>query len=145
MKFILHLLLVFILNIYLFHYSPACNAQESPIKDTQAIKNQVQYGIASFYSDKFEGRKTSNGEIFRQQKMTAAHNTLPLGTYVKVVNLRNQRSVVVKINDRLHHKNTRLVDLSRAAATKLGFIRSGTTRVRVEILGMEPPPGFKKS
>ncbi|MBM3440978.1 MAG: septal ring lytic transglycosylase RlpA family protein [Bacteroidetes bacterium] len=144
MKFILRLLLVLLLTFELFHLSGECSAQVLPLKDTQPPKNQVQYGIASFYSDKFEGRKTSNGEIFRQQKMTAAHNTLPLGTYIRVVNLRNQRSVVVKVNDRLHHKNTRIVDLSRAAATKLGFIRSGTTRVRVEVLGKEPPE-LKKS
>ncbi len=144
MKLVVRLLPVLLLTLELFHFSGNCIAQALPLKDTQPPKNQVQYGIASFYSDKFEGRKTSNGEIFRQQKMTAAHNTLPLGTYIRVVNLRNQRSVVVKVNDRLHHKNTRIVDLSRAAATKLGFIRSGTTRVRVEVLGKEPPD-LKKS
>lgn len=110
----------------------------------QVTKYQVQYGIASYYADKFEGRRTSNGEIFRQKLLTAAHNSLPLGTYIRVINLRNRKSVVVKVNDRLHHKNTRLVDLSRAAATKLGFIRSGITRVRVEVLG-KTPPVVKKS
>lgn len=113
----------------------------SPI---QVTKNQVQYGIASYYADKFEGRKTSNGEIFRQKLLTAAHNSLPLGTYIRVINLRNRKSVVVKVNDRLHHQNTRLVDLSRAAATELGFIRSGITRVRVEVLG-KALPSVKKS
>ena len=66
--------------------------------------------------------------------MTAAHNKLPLGTRIKVTNLRNKRSVVVKVNDRLHHRNTRLVDLSKAAAAKLGYIGRGITRVRVEVL-----------
>jgi len=101
-------------------------------------KTKVQYGIASFYSNSFQGKKTSSGEIFSQKKMTAAHNTLPLGTYVRVTNLRNKRTVIVKINDRLHHRNKRLIDLSRTAAERLGFIKSGTTRVKVEVLGKKP-------
>ena len=102
-------------------------------------KSNIQYGLASFYSNKFNGRKTANGEIFNNQKLTAAHNTLPLGTYVRVTNLRNKRTVVVKINDRLHHKNKRIIDLSRVAATKLGYIKSGLTRVKLEVLGKKPP------
>ena len=66
--------------------------------------------------------------------MTAAHNWLPFGTYVRVTNLRNKRSAIVRINDRLHHRNTRLIDLSRAAAAKLGYIARGLTRVKVEVL-----------
>ncbi|TBR19701.1 MAG: septal ring lytic transglycosylase RlpA family protein [Chitinophagaceae bacterium] len=97
-------------------------------------KKDTLYGIASYYHDKFEGRKTANGEIFSQNKMTAACNIIPLGTMVRVTNIRNQRAVIVKINDRLHPKMTRIVDLSFAAAKKLGFIRSGLTRVMVEIL-----------
>jgi rare lipoprotein A len=109
-------------------------------QDTVAVKpvkakSKIQYGIASYYSNKFNGRKTANGEIFSQQKLTAAHNSLPLGTYVKVTNLRNKKTVVVKINDRLHARNKRLIDLTRAAAQKLGFIKSGLTRVKVEVLG----------
>ena len=102
-------------------------------------KAKIQYGMASFYSNKFNGRKTANGEIFSNQKLTAAHNTLPLGTYVRVTNLRNGRTVTVKINDRLHHRNKRIIDLSRAGATKLGFIKSGLTRVKIEVLGKKPP------
>src|ERR1700741_3187623 len=67
------------------------------------------HGTASYYADKFNGRRTANGEIFSNNEMTAAHNTLPLGTYVKVTNLRNGRSVIVRITDRLHHKNTRII------------------------------------
>ena len=78
-------------------------------------------------------------EPFSNQKLTAAHNTLPLGTYVRVTNLRNGRTVTVKINDRLHHRNKRIIDLSRAGATKLGFIKSGLTRVKIEVLGKKPP------
>lgn len=100
---------------------------------------KVIYGIASYYANKFHGRKTANGEIFSQSKLTCACNVLPLGTWVRVTNLRNGRSVVVKTNDRLHPKVKRVVDLSRAAAEKLGFISRGLTRVKVEVLGRKPP------
>jgi rare lipoprotein A len=113
-----------------------------PAQDSLRVhepKPKVLYGTASFYSNKFNGRKTANGEIFSQQKMTAACNVLPLGTWIRVTNLRNGRSVVVKVNDRLHEKMKRVVDLSRSAAEKLGFIRSGLTRVKVEVLGKKKP------
>jgi rare lipoprotein A len=106
---------------------------------TVAAKPKVLYGTASFYSNSFNGKKTASGEIFSQQKMTAACNVLPLGTWVRVTNLRNGRSVLVKINDRLHTRMTRVVDLSRSAAEKLSFIRSGLTRVKVEVLGKKKP------
>jgi rare lipoprotein A len=98
---------------------------------------KILYGTASFYSNKFNGRKTANGEIFSQQKMTAACNVLPLGTWIKVTNLRNKRSVVVKVNDRLHAKMKRLVDLTKTAAKKLGFIGAGLTKVKVELVDKE--------
>ena len=107
-------------------------------KQKTKAKPTIQYGMASFYSNKFNGRKTANGEIFSQQKLTAAHNTLPLGTYVIVTNLSNGKAVEVKINDRLHHRNKRIIDLSRAAAARLGFVNSGLTRVKVEVLGKKP-------
>lgn len=138
MKFlsILSCLLIFAVS---FFYAPAVSEQDTAKTSRQTpSKSKVQYGIASFYANKFQGKKTSNGEIFSQKKLTAAHNTLPLGTYVRVTNLRNKRTVVVKINDRLHHRNKRLIDLSRAAAERLGFIKSGTTRVKVEVLGKKP-------
>lgn len=118
----------------------AATAQQDSSKATKKAtgKSKIQYGLASFYSNKFNGRKTASGEIFSQQKLTAAHNTLPLGTYVRVTNLRNGKTVVVKINDRLHHRNKRVIDLSRAAATKLGFLKSGLTRVKIEVLGKKP-------
>lgn len=99
----------------------------------------VQYGVASFYDNKFEGRKTSNGDIFTQKKLTAASNTLPLNCWVKVTNLSNKRSVVLKITDRMHHRNKRLIDLSRSAASKLSYIGKGLTRVKVEYLGKNRP------
>jgi rare lipoprotein A len=99
----------------------------------------VQYGIASFYDNKFEGRLTSNGEVFTQKKLTAASNTLPLNCWVKVTNLKNNRSVIVRITDRMHPKNKRLIDLSRSAASKLAYIGKGLTRVKVEYLGKKKP------
>ena len=100
---------------------------------------RVFYGQASFYANKFHGRKTANGEIFDQKKMTCACNVLPLGTWIKVTNLRNGRTVVVKTNDRLHPKMKRIVDLTRAAAGQLGYISSGLTRVKVEVIGKKAP------
>lgn len=96
---------------------------------------KVQFGIASYYADKFEGRKTFTDEVFCQDSLTAASNTLPMHTWVKVTNLRNHRMVIVQINDKMHPRNHRLIDLSRAAAKKLGFAGRGLTRVRVDVLG----------
>ena len=107
------------------------NYREVPVVDTAT-------GIASFYSDKFIGKKTANGELFSQDLLTCAHNTLPFGTKILVTNLKNQRSVVVRVNDRLHHRNPRLVDLTRAAAKKLGFNYSGVIKVRVEVVKPNP-------
>jgi rare lipoprotein A len=107
--------------------------------------SKIEYGTASYYANKFQGRKTAMGELYDKDKMTCAHNALPMGTWVKVTNLRNKRTVVVKVNDRLHYKNKRLVDLSRAAAAKLGYLKRGLTKVKVEILGMQPPPEVPNS
>lgn len=100
---------------------------------------RIQYGVASYYHNKFEGRKTANGEIFTQKGMTAASNTHPLNCWVRVTNSRNKKSVVVRITDRMHPKNPRLIDLSRTAAAKLGYIGRGLTRVKVEYLGRQKP------
>jgi rare lipoprotein A len=100
---------------------------------------KVQFGIASYYADKFEGRRTYTDEIFCQDSLTAASNTLPMHTWVRVTNLRNKQTVIVQINDKMHPRNRRLIDLSRAAAEKLGFAGRGLTRVRVDVLGMKKP------
>lgn len=102
--------------------------------DSTTRKIIIKYGIASYYANKFVGRKTATGEIYRKEKLTAACNKLPLRTWVKVTNLRNNKSVIVKINDRLHPKNKRLVDLSYQAARVLGYTGRGLTRVKVEVL-----------
>lgn len=89
-------------------------------------------GIASWYGTKFHGRLTSNGEKYDLYAMTAAHKTLPIPTYVKVTNLQNNRQVVVRVNDRGPFHDDRVIDLSYAAAVKLGYERQGTARVRLE-------------
>lgn len=115
---------------------PAIGQEKNEKPDS---KPTLFYGTASYYSNKFHGKKTASGEIFSQQKLTAACNVLPLGTWVKVTNLRNGRTVTVKINDRMHGKMKRVVDLSRAAAQKLNFLQSGLTKVKVEVLKNKNP------
>jgi rare lipoprotein A len=95
---------------------------------------RIQTGTASYYNSKFQGRITASGQKYDEQLMTAAHNRLPMNTRIRVTNLRNNRSVIVTVNDRLHHRNKRLVDLSRAAAAKLGYLRRGLAKVKVEVL-----------
>lgn len=92
-----------------------------------------QVGIASFYGTKFNGYHTSNGEVYNMYAMTAASKVLPLPTYAKVTNLENGRSVIVRVNDRGPF-NSRIMDLSYAAATKLGYVQQGTARVRVQAI-----------
>lgn len=94
-------------------------------------------GKASYYADKFNKRKTSCGEIFCNDSLTAAHKSLPFGTYVKVTNLSNDSIVIVRINDRLPKKSTRIIDLSKAAARQLNFINRGLTQVSIEEINVE--------
>ena len=112
---------------------------KSPIDYTKKKKEKIQFGTASFYANKFNGRHTANGEIFNQEKLTAASNTLALNTWVRVTNLHNKKKVVVKINDRMHFRNKRLIDLSHAAAKRLGYTGWGLARVKVEVLGKKQP------
>lgn len=92
-------------------------------------------GRASWYGPGFHGRRTASGERFNAGAYTAAHRSLPFGTKVRVTNLRNGRSVVVRINDRGPYAGGRVIDLSKAAAQAIGMIRSGTAPVRMEIIG----------
>ena len=101
-------------------------------------KTVLLYGQASYYAAKFEGRKTATGERFGHANATAACNVLPLGTWVKVTNLRNGRSIVVRTNDRLHPKTKRIIDLSKSGAQKLGYVKQGLTRVKIEVLKGKP-------
>jgi rare lipoprotein A len=125
----------------LFIVSPTYGQQNSSTKanDVKTSPSRVIYGLASFYADKFNGRQTANGEIFSQAKLTCACNILPLGTWISVTNVRNGKSVIIKTNDRLHPKMRRLVDLSKAAAKKLGYTASGVVRVKVVVIGKNKP------
>lgn len=106
---------------------------------------QEEIGVASYYHKKFNGRKTSSGEIFSNDSLYAAHKTLPLGTYVRVINLKNDSVVVVKINDRLPKRSKRTIDLSQKAAHQLNFIRAGLTKVKLEILDAKPEEAITSS
>lgn len=135
---------IYIIIFFFFSTHPVSSQQilasaEIPDEIKKSEVPAVLYGTASYYANKFHGRRTANGEIFSQQKMTAACNVLPLGTWLRVTNLRNNKTVIVKVNDRLHDKMTRAIDLSREAARQLGFINSGLAKVRVEILGTKKP------
>jgi rare lipoprotein A len=91
-------------------------------------------GTASFYAKKFNGRKTSSGERFSNDSLTAAHKKFKFGTYVLVRNLKNDSTVIVKINDRLPQKSKRSIDLTLRAAKQLNFVRSGLTKVEITVL-----------
>ncbi|MGE3247351.1 MAG: septal ring lytic transglycosylase RlpA family protein [Beijerinckiaceae bacterium] len=95
---------------------------------------QTQVGKASWYGDAFHGRKTANGEIYDMSSVTAAHPTMPLPSYVRVTNLRNNRSIIVRVNDRGPYHGGRVIDLSKRVADLLDYRRSGTTTVKVEYL-----------
>lgn len=105
-----------------------------PLPDSEGF---VEYGKASWYGKKFHGRPTASGEIFDMHRKTAAHKTLPLGTYVKILNLSNRRQVVVKITDRGPFVKGRIIDLSYAAAKQIGLIGPGVADVKIVALGKE--------
>jgi rare lipoprotein A len=131
---------LFLIPLLLSMSFSAVHAQKKAhhLKTTRAAnstrKTIIKYGTASFYAKKFNGRKTANGDIYNSKKYTAACNVLPLNTWIKVTNLKNKKWVIVIINDRLHAKSKRLVDLSGNAAQKLRYIGRGLTRVKVEVL-----------
>jgi rare lipoprotein A len=94
----------------------------------------IQDGVASYYAEEFDGRKTSSGETYNMNDLTAAHQTLPFGTIVKVTNKATGKSVTVRINDRGPFLKDRIIDLSRSAAQKIGMIGPGTAEVHLEVL-----------
>jgi rare lipoprotein A len=110
--------------------------------DVQArvAPGQSQTGVASYYHDRFQGRKTASGVRYNKNVLSAAHKTLPLGSKVKVTDTRSGRSVVVKINDRGPYVKGRVIDLSRAAAKEIGLTKKGVAKVKVEVLSL---PGGK--
>ncbi len=121
-----------ILSIYLASFCTFGHAKTASPK-TEASPSPGT-GIASYYSNRFHGRRTANGERFDQNGLTAMHRTLPFGTRVRVTNLSNHRSVEVRINDRGGLRGRRVLDLSRRAATELGFLRAGLAQVKYEVI-----------
>ncbi len=113
-----------------------CTSRDSVEHDKRsaapAKPSHQEAGKASWYGPGFQGNETANGEIFDQKKMTAAHPTLPMGTEAEVTNLENGKKVEVRINDRGPYVGDRVIDLSRAAARKLGMEDDGTTQVKIE-------------
>jgi len=105
-----------------------------PLPDSQGF---VQTGEASWYGRKFHGRPTASGETYDMYQKTAAHKTLPLGTYVRVLNLRNRKQTVARVNDRGPFMKGRIIDLSYAAARDIGLVGPGLAKVRVEALGRQ--------
>lgn len=103
-----------------------------------AAGSDAMEGLAAYYSNRLNGRRTASGQVFRQGALTAAHQTLPFGTRVKVTNTDNGRSVVVVINDRGPTQAGRVIDLSRAAAGKLAMLRAGLVPVKLEIVAAAP-------
>jgi len=97
-----------------------------------------QVGICSYYADKFHGRKTSSGELYNKNLFTAAHRTLPYNTVVQLTNLRNQKKVLVKINDRGPGIGSRIIDISKAAAIELDIIPYGVAKVKLEVVNVPP-------
>lgn len=98
----------------------------------EALESSVE--TASYYADKFNGRKTANGEIYNMHDLTAAHISYPFNTICRVTNLKNQKSVIVRINDRKPDTNNRSIDLSLGAAKEINMVNGGLTEVRVDIL-----------
>lgn len=109
--------------------------QTNSIFAQKLILGASKQGLCSFYSDKFEGFTTSNGEQYRGANFTAAHMSLPFNTIVGVINLQTSKYVIVRINDRGPHRKSRLIDISKAAAKELGIVKRGLAKVEIRILG----------
>lgn len=107
---------------------------EDAVFASEAEVQLIGSGRASYYADKFDGRRTASGEIFDQDEMTAAHRTLPMGSLVKVTCEKTGRSVTVRVNDRGPFTGSRVIDVSKAAARELGMINAGLTDVTLELL-----------
>ena len=114
---------------------PQVKVKRHPFLALGNIAINPLHGLASWYGDVWNGRKTASGETFDDTKMTAAHKTLPLGTIVRVTNLRSRRTVVVRINDRGTLRPHRVIDLSSAAARELGMVEQGLANVKLEVIG----------
>jgi rare lipoprotein A len=126
MRFLKAIVLIGMMNLPLLSFGQEMDA-------TSDSTYLIQEGIASYYGQKFHNRKTSNGERFNMDSLTAAHKSLPFGTILKVTSIRTGKTVWVRINDRLPQSSSRIIDLSRAAAKSIDMITMGITKVRLEV------------
>lgn len=130
----------FLKSVYLFLYFTVFFPFSLALAQQKDEPEPYQEGLCSYYGKKFHGRKTANGEIFDMYAMTAAHKALPFNTYIKVTNLKNHKSVIVRINDRGPFVGKRILDLSYGAAREIGLGRAGVGKVKIETYQYTPPP-----
>jgi rare lipoprotein A len=137
-KYIYRLIIIIIIELFFgcsssTRYSKSIYENEkNNSKDLDVLETEM--GVASYYSEEFNGRKTASGEIYNMNDLTAAHPTYPFNTKLKVTNLRNGKNVEVRINDRMPQFKNRIVDLSLAAAKKIDMITAGIQEVKIEVL-----------
>ena len=117
-------------------YTTGSRNRSKPVKkvNSTAKSKKILKGISSYYGEDFHGKLTANGEVYDMYGLTAAHKTLPLNTIVRVTNMENEKSLILRINDRGPYVKGRMLDCSYGAALKLGFIGNGTTKVKVEVI-----------
>ena len=117
-------------------YTTGSRNRSKPVKKVNSTtkSKKILKGISSYYGEDFHGKLTANGEVYDMYGLTAAHKTLPLNTIVRVTNMENEKSLILRINDRGPYVKGRMLDCSYGAALKLGFIGNGTTKVKVEVI-----------
>ena len=132
--------LTFGLAAVLLLFTVGCASTRTVQSRVPSTSIQAEQGVASFYAEKYHGRKTASGERYNMHELTAAHRRLPFGAKVRVTNLNNNQSVIVRINDRGPFVRGRVIDLSLAAARKLDMVRSGVARVELAPVTSAPKP-----
>lgn len=121
-----------IISIVLFI---SCSSGIRYTKDgSESSGNYYQIGNASYYADEFNGKKTASGEVYNMNDLTAAHPDLPFNTMLKITNLSNRKTVIVRVNDRMPKNKNRIIDLSYSAAVKLDMIKSGIEKIKIELV-----------
>ena len=122
---------------------PPASGATAPTSSLKGTVGETQTGLAAYYGSRLNGRRTASGERYNQDAMTTAHQTLPFGTRVKVINTKNNKSVVLRVNDRGPTQQGRIVDVSRRAARSLGFVRQGLVDSKLEVVEAAKPRGRK--
>lgn len=116
-------------HIYLF-----CILLVANLSVSFSSTESANCGVATYYADLFQGKRTASGELYDKNKLTAAHRTLPIGTKIKITRVDNHKSVVVRVNDRGPHSRNKMLDVSKAAAEKIGLTKVGKATVKLEII-----------